>query len=68
MTENTGYRRGSDVLLTKLRALGKFPTTYSLVRPGTGPGRIEGLGFKTKAEAKIWAERWGHKIVGEQTL
>lgn len=53
----------SKVYLVHDAKLGKFPATWSLWRVGTGPGRGEGQGFKTKAEASEWAKQWGHTII-----
>lgn len=51
------------VYLLKSPRLGKFPATWSLFRIGEGPGRCEGVGFKTKKEAAEFAVKYGHEVV-----
>lgn len=41
------------------------PGIFSLYRPGTGPGRCEGIGFGSREEAEAFAARFGHRILGE---
>lgn len=53
----------SKVILIKDARLGSTPQTWSLVREGTGPGRGEGNGFESVAEAEEFARKYGHEIV-----
>lgn len=51
------------VYFVKSPGVGIFKPSWSLYRVGTGPGRLEGHGFKTKDEARKWAAEWKHEIV-----
>lgn len=53
----------AKVYLLKSERIGRFPATWSLYRVGTGPGRGEGTGFTTVAEAREFARKYGHTIV-----
>lgn len=37
--------------------------SWTIMRVGEGPGRIEGEGFWTVADAKRWANKCGHEVV-----
>lgn len=54
-----------EVELICMGKLGTTPKTYALKRPGVGPGRMEALGFKSKAEAKLFAASHSLSIVKE---
>lgn len=56
-------RRNSKVKLVKDAKLGSLPQTFSLIRVGSGPGRGEGQGFESVAEAEAFAEQYGHEII-----
>lgn len=62
---NTQFKKSSEVFLIIEQKLGSIPATWGLMRVGTGPGRREGAGFKTKSEAYQFAKKWGHTIVKE---
>lgn len=51
------------VLLEHEVSIPPFPEGYLLRR--VEDRRVESLGFKTKAEARAWAVKWGHEIVLE---
>ncbi len=53
----------AQVYFVRESGIGKCPATWGLWRVGRGPGRGEGTGFKTKAEARQFAKDYGHSIV-----
>lgn len=53
----------AKVYIVKENAFPMLPVTWALYRHGVGPGRAEGQGFTSVAEAKRWAKKWHHEIV-----
>lgn len=53
----------AKVKILRSPRIGKFPATWDLYRLGTGPGRCEGVGFKTKKDAIEFAKKYGHEVV-----
>ena len=56
----------TKVILKREISVPPFPRGWMLIRPGTGPGRSEGMGFKTRKEAKTWANKQNLEIVKEE--
>lgn len=53
----------AKVIVVEIEVFGK--KDYLVKRIEGGQGSTEGLGFRTRKEAKLWAEKLGHEVVSE---